>query len=113
MFGSHLLFFLFSYLYCHTAEPHLHTLNLYTNTNMPSHITAMPSQQEDLLLSVSTESLHVICCTNQDQLQSSLRNALATFGPTSTQYLNIKYMTDELAAKIALEKLSISSSELP
>ncbi|KAF1915253.1 hypothetical protein BDU57DRAFT_451325 [Ampelomyces quisqualis] len=53
----------------------------------------MPTQQEDLLL-----------C-----LQSSLRNALATFGPTSTQYLNIKYMVDELTTKIALDRLSLSS----
>ncbi|KAF2833216.1 hypothetical protein CC86DRAFT_365169 [Ophiobolus disseminans] len=52
----------------------------------------MPTHQEDLL----------------QCLQSSLRNALATFGPTSSQYLNIKYMTDELATKIALDKLSIS-----
>jgi hypothetical protein len=45
------------------------------------------------------------------QLQSSLRNALATFGSTSSQYLNIKYMVDELATKIALDKLSLSSGQ--
>ncbi|XPS75143.1 hypothetical protein M3J07_007227 [Ascochyta lentis] len=55
----------------------------------------MPAQPDDVLLS----------------LQSSLRNALATFGPNSTQYLNIKYMVDEYAAKFALENLSLSSSE--
>ncbi|KAF1956255.1 hypothetical protein CC80DRAFT_413975, partial [Byssothecium circinans] len=42
-------------------------------------------------------------------LQSSLRNALATFGPTSPQYLGIKYMTDEQAAKIALRDMSLAS----
>jgi hypothetical protein len=49
---------------------------------------------------------------NSTQLQSSLRNALATFGPNSTQYRNIKLMVDEYMAKIAMEGLSISSSEL-
>ncbi|KAF1364688.1 hypothetical protein EJ07DRAFT_97050 [Lizonia empirigonia] len=53
----------------------------------------MPSQSDDILLS----------------LQSSLRNALSTFGPKSTQYLNIKYMVDEYMAKLALENLSLSS----
>jgi hypothetical protein len=48
---------------------------------------------------------------NSTQLQSSLRNALATFGPNSTQYRNIKLMVDEYMAKIAMEGLSISSSE--
>ncbi|EAT85383.1 hypothetical protein HBI56_136180 [Parastagonospora nodorum] len=56
----------------------------------------MPTQQEDLLLS----------------LQSSLRNALATFGSTSSQYLNIKYMVDELATKIALDRLSLGPSDM-
>jgi hypothetical protein len=46
------------------------------------------------------------------QLQSSLRNALATFGPTSSQYLYIKYMCDELETKLALDKFSISTSEV-
>jgi hypothetical protein len=45
------------------------------------------------------------------QLQSSLRNALATFGPSSTQYIDIKLMVDELAMKIALDKLSLSLSD--
>ncbi|KAH7385660.1 hypothetical protein BKA66DRAFT_416391 [Pyrenochaeta sp. MPI-SDFR-AT-0127] len=54
----------------------------------------MPNQSDDLLLS----------------LQSSLRNALSTFGPDSTQYRNIKLMVDEHTAKLALENLSISSS---
>ncbi|KAL5113745.1 hypothetical protein ACEQ8H_008357 [Pleosporales sp. CAS-2024a] len=53
----------------------------------------MSTQQQDMLLS----------------LQSSLRNALATFGPTSPQYRNIKYMVDELATQIALDSFSISS----
>lgn len=51
------------------------------------------------------------CTIDSDQLQSSLRNALATFGPNSTQYRNIKLMVDEYMAKIAMEGLSISSSE--
>ncbi|OAL50709.1 hypothetical protein IQ07DRAFT_587361 [Pyrenochaeta sp. DS3sAY3a] len=55
----------------------------------------MPVQPDDLLLS----------------LQSSLRNALSTFGPESTQYRNIKLMVDEYAAKLALESLSISSDK--
>ncbi|KAF1939563.1 hypothetical protein EJ02DRAFT_456860 [Clathrospora elynae] len=55
----------------------------------------MPVQPDELLLS----------------LQSSLRNALATFGPNSTQYRNIKLMVDEHMAKLAMEGLSISSSE--
>ena len=46
--------------------------------------------------------------TNLSQLQSSLRNALATFGADSTQYRNIKLMVDEYAAKLAMEGLSIS-----
>ncbi|OAK98790.1 hypothetical protein IQ06DRAFT_349441 [Phaeosphaeriaceae sp. SRC1lsM3a] len=55
----------------------------------------MPTQQEELLLVMET----------------SLRNALATFGPTSSQYLSIKYMVDELATKIALDKLSLSTEK--
>ncbi|CAO2650432.1 Nn.00g017240.m01.CDS01 [Neocucurbitaria sp. VM-36] len=55
----------------------------------------MPVQPDDLLLS----------------LQSSLRNALSTFGSNSPQYRNIKLMVDEHTAKLALESLSISSSE--
>ncbi|KAH6614980.1 hypothetical protein C7974DRAFT_417191 [Boeremia exigua] len=55
----------------------------------------MPTQPDDVLLS----------------LQSSLRNALATFGPGSSQYLTIKYMVDEYAAKLALENMSLSPSE--
>jgi hypothetical protein len=37
-----------------------------------------------------------------------MRNALATFGPASTQYIDIKFMVDELATKIALERMSLS-----
>ncbi|KAH8629238.1 hypothetical protein IG631_16495 [Alternaria alternata] len=55
----------------------------------------MPAQADDLLLS----------------LQSSLRNALATFGANSTQYRTIKLIVDEYEAKLAMEGLSISSSE--
>jgi hypothetical protein len=44
------------------------------------------------------------------QLQSSLRNALSTFGAQSPQYLSIKYMVDEHAAKLALEGLDISAA---
>ncbi|KAF2030158.1 hypothetical protein EK21DRAFT_24220, partial [Setomelanomma holmii] len=51
----------------------------------------MSTQQEDLLL-----------C-----LESSMRNALSTFGPSSAQYLGIKAMVDDLAIKIALDKLSL------
>ncbi|KAF2691276.1 hypothetical protein K458DRAFT_426620 [Lentithecium fluviatile CBS 122367] len=53
----------------------------------------MSTQDEELLLS----------------LESSLRNALATFGPSSQQYRSIKYMVDEQAAKIALRKLSLNA----
>ncbi|KAF3049811.1 hypothetical protein E8E11_002710 [Didymella keratinophila] len=53
----------------------------------------MPPQPDDILLS----------------LQSSLRNALASFGPTSSQYLMIKYMIDEYEAKVALEGMSLST----
>lgn len=45
------------------------------------------------------------------QLQSSLRNALASFGPDSKQYLMIKYMIDEYEAKLALEGMSLSMSD--
>ncbi|KAH7080353.1 hypothetical protein BKA63DRAFT_242185 [Paraphoma chrysanthemicola] len=55
----------------------------------------MSTQQEDLLL-----------C-----LQSSMRNAQSTFGQTSPQYINIKAVIDELAMKIALDKLSLSENE--
>lgn len=55
----------------------------------------MPGQVDDLLLS----------------LQSSLRNALSTFGPESIQYRSIKLMVDEHMAKLALESLSIGSSK--
>ncbi|KAF1840838.1 uncharacterized protein K460DRAFT_410239 [Cucurbitaria berberidis CBS 394.84] len=53
----------------------------------------MPVQPDDLLLS----------------LQSSLRNALSTFGPNSSQYRNIQLMVDEHMAKTALANLTISS----
>ncbi|KAB2101162.1 hypothetical protein AG0111_0g10394 [Alternaria gaisen] len=56
----------------------------------------MPTQPDDLLMS----------------LQSSLRNALATFGANSTQYRTIKLIVDEYEAKLAMEGLSISSSKL-
>ncbi|KAF3043446.1 hypothetical protein E8E12_008122 [Didymella heteroderae] len=55
----------------------------------------MPPQPDDVLLS----------------LQSSLRNALASFGPKSTQFLMIKYMIDEYEAKMALENMSLSTSD--
>ncbi|KAK1915814.1 hypothetical protein P3342_003628 [Pyrenophora teres f. teres] len=55
----------------------------------------MPAQPDHLLLS----------------LQSSLRNALATFGANSKQYRDIKLIVDEYMAKLAMEGLSISSSE--
>ncbi|KAL5371282.1 hypothetical protein PMIN02_012866 [Paraphaeosphaeria minitans] len=45
------------------------------------------------------------------QLQSSLRNALATFGPTSAQYASIKYVVDEHMAKAALQSLSLGPRE--
>jgi len=53
----------------------------------------MPVQHDDLLLS----------------LQTSLRNALSTFGPDSVQYQTIKLMVDEHLANLALEGLSITS----
>ncbi|KAH9865769.1 hypothetical protein J1614_009356 [Plenodomus biglobosus] len=55
----------------------------------------MPIQADDLLLS----------------LQTSLRNALSTFGPESTQYRSIKLMVDEHMTKLALERLSLLTSE--
>ncbi|USP74208.1 hypothetical protein yc1106_01482 [Curvularia clavata] len=55
----------------------------------------MPPPLDDLLLS----------------LQTSLRNALATFGAGSTQYRNIKLMVDEHMAKLAMEGLSLTSGE--
>jgi len=48
---------------------------------------------------------------NTAQLQSSLRNARATFGVTSAQYRDIKLIVDEYMAKLAMEGLSISSDE--
>ncbi|KAF2706613.1 hypothetical protein K504DRAFT_459010 [Pleomassaria siparia CBS 279.74] len=50
----------------------------------------MSSHQDELLLS----------------LQSSLRNALHTFGPTSVQYANISKTVDEHMAKTALQALT-------
>ena len=84
----------------------------------------MPNQPDDVLLSVSSprgrsSSDYFACCCDlraklmkltHSQLQSSLRNALATFGPNSTQYLMIKYMVDEHTAKLALERMSLSST---
>lgn len=80
----------------------------------------MPPQPDDILLSVSAQkdiaiaslapfalSFHVVLTIVQ--LQSSLRNALASFGPTSSQYLMIKYMIDEYEAKVALEGMSLST----
>lgn len=49
--------------------------------------------------------------TNALQLQTSLRNVRATFGEKSIQYREIKHMVDEYMAKLAMEGLSISSSE--
>ena len=84
----------------------------------------MPTQPDDVLLSVSDTkavaiaslaSLLAFASANSKQvrlnfiqLQSSLRNALSTFGPNSTQYLMIKYMVDEYAAKLALENMSLT-----
>ncbi|KAJ4296576.1 hypothetical protein N0V90_006623 [Kalmusia sp. IMI 367209] len=42
-------------------------------------------------------------------LQISARNALATFGPASPQYVGIKYVVDEHMAKAALHSLSLAS----
>jgi hypothetical protein len=95
------------------------------------------SQQDDLLASVSSTRLfdpanpllvapddiaptsHVLVFTyiklNRcvleliPQLQSSMRNALATFGPASPQYIGIKYVVDEHMAKAALQGLSLES----
>lgn len=44
------------------------------------------------------------------QLQSSLRNALATFGSQSPQYLSIKSIVDEQAVKVALRDMSLGSA---
>ncbi|KAH7095790.1 hypothetical protein FB567DRAFT_587088 [Paraphoma chrysanthemicola] len=57
---------------------------------------------------MSTQQGNLLLC-----LQSSMRNAHSTFGPTSPQYINIKAMVDELAMKIALDKLSLSANESP
>lgn len=46
------------------------------------------------------------------QLQSSLRNALATFGPDSVQYREIKFMVDEYAAGLALGGLSLGGKDV-
>jgi hypothetical protein len=85
----------------------------------------MPPQPDDVLLSVgATKPVPValvaasFACrlpklvrgTDSRQLQSSLRNALASFGPNSNQYLMIKYMIDEYEAKAALESMSLSTS---
>jgi hypothetical protein len=75
----------------------------------------MPPPADDLLLSVCFRPPKA-CITERGQklthfqLQSSLRNALSTFGAQSPQYLAIKYMVDEHAAKLALEGLDISTS---
>lgn len=45
------------------------------------------------------------------QLQSSLRNALASFGPRSRQYLMIQYMIAEYEAKLALGGLSLGGDD--
>ncbi|KAA8625028.1 hypothetical protein PtrSN002B_010942 [Pyrenophora tritici-repentis] len=108
----------------------------------------MPSQPDDLLLSVSSHPYYqvastlelsiskspglrdninitsVLKCrkglriyippspgTAESFLQSSLRNVLATFGANSKQYRDIKLMVDEYTAKLAMERLSISSSK--
>ena len=36
---------------------------------------------------------------------------MASFGPDSKQYLMIKYMIDEHEAKLALERMSLSTSD--
>ncbi|KAF1923938.1 uncharacterized protein M421DRAFT_425279 [Didymella exigua CBS 183.55] len=55
----------------------------------------MPPPPDDVLLS----------------MQSSLRNALASFGPDSRQYLMIKHMVAEYEAKLALESLSLEMDD--
>jgi hypothetical protein len=74
----------------------------------------MPPPTDDLLLSVCVRPPKSLHQRDQKltrfQLQSSLRNALSTFGAQSPQYLAIKYMVDEHAAKLALEGLDISTS---
>ncbi|KAF2447840.1 hypothetical protein P171DRAFT_518870 [Karstenula rhodostoma CBS 690.94] len=76
----------------------------------------MSSQQDDLLASKSqyhgTTSQHSTHVASENperrtDLQSSLRNTLATFGPTSPQYISIKYVVDEHMAKAALQSLSL------
>ena len=62
-------------------------------------------------MSPLTLSVNALDTTKFSQLQSSLRNALATFGANSTQYRTIKLIVDEYEAKLAMEGLSISSSE--
>jgi hypothetical protein len=62
-------------------------------------------------MSPPTLSVNALDTTKFSQLQSSLRNALATFGANSTQYRTIKLIVDEYEAKLAMEGLSISSSE--
>ena len=61
-------------------------------------------------MSPPTLSVNALDTTKFSQLQSSLRNALATFGANSTQYRTIKLIVDEYEAKLAMEGLSISSS---
>ncbi|RMZ69114.1 hypothetical protein GMOD_00003033 [Pyrenophora seminiperda CCB06] len=76
-------------LYLHALPDHLAASLKYW-----AYLAAMPGQaDQDLLL-----------C-----LQSSLRNALATFGVDSKQYRDIKLVVDEYMAKLAMEGLSISS----
>ncbi|KAJ4367379.1 hypothetical protein N0V83_006961 [Neocucurbitaria cava] len=55
-------------------------------------------------------TVRILKDVHMGQLQSSLRNALSTFGPDSAQYRTIKLMVDEHAAKLALENLTLSSS---
>jgi hypothetical protein len=62
-------------------------------------------------MSPPTLSVNALDTTKFSQLQSSLRNALATFGANSTQYRTIKLIVDEYEAKLAMEGLSISSNE--
>ncbi|KAF9740880.1 hypothetical protein PMIN01_00419 [Paraphaeosphaeria minitans] len=80
----------------------------------------MSSQQDDLLASVSTRLSSPATTPTPPtstapkelcDLQSSLRNALATFGPTSAQYASIKYVVDEHMAKAALQSLSLGPRE--
>lgn len=41
-----------------------------------------------------------------------MRNTLATFGPSSAQYISIKYLVDEHLAKAALQNLSLRSDQV-